>query len=187
MANIIPAEQMETITKICLASDCCDAAELAGRLMADSSIRMHGPEHHFLVSAAILTVYCNRYCPDSKYRFLKMAALRTAKIPVAVCALYGCCGALMGAGAAVSIITQANPFLAEPLQLVNRVTASIQQELSGYAGIRCCKRSVWASLRGTLEVLKSCDNLVLPVSEISCPYRFQHDACIGRKCPYCRV
>ena len=188
MANIIPADKIEAVTGICLDSGCLDAVELAGILMADPAIRMHGPEHHFLVAAALLTAYSNSYCPELKYSFLKKAAQRTGRIPVAVCALYGTCGAMMGAGAAVSIMTRANPFAADPLQLVNRVTAAIQQELAGYAGIRCCKRSVWASLRGTQQVLAGCEGLALPLPErgIRCPWCFSHDACIGGSCPYCQ-
>ena len=163
MAGIIPADKLKAIMDICTAYEDSDALELAGRLMEDPAIRMHGPEHHFLTAAAILTAYANKYCPKSKYRFLKMASHRTVRIPVAVCAIYGTCGALMGAGTAVSIIIQANPFAAETLQIVNKATASIQNELSGYNGIRCCKRSAWASVKGALGVLNTCEGISMPV------------------------
>jgi hypothetical protein len=185
VVQIIPQEMITVMTDLCLATDSCDAVKIADRMMACPEIRMHGPEHHFLVAAAILTAYTNRYCPDSKYKFLKMAALRTIRIPVAVCALYGTCGALMGAGAAVSIITLANPFVPDSLQLVNRVTAAIQNELCGYAGIRCCKRAVWASVRGTVCTLGAYGGPELELSDIHCRYAFTHNACIGENCPYC--
>ena len=183
--QIIPQEMIRVMTDLCLATDSCDAVEIADRMMACPEIRMHGPEHHFLVSAAILTAYTSRYSPDSKYKFLKMAALRTIRIPVAVCALYGTCGALMGAGAAVSIITRANPFVPDSLQLVNRVTAAIQNELCGYTGIRCCKRAVWAAVRGTVCALGAYGGPGLELSDIHCRYAFTHNACIGENCPYC--
>ena len=185
MAGIIPADKLKAIMDICTAYEDSDALELAGRLMEDPAIRMHGPEHHFLTAAAILTAYANKYCPKSKYRFLKMASHRTVRIPVAVCAIYGTCGALMGAGTAVSITIPASPSAAETLQIVNKATASIQNELSGYNGIRCCKRSAWASVKGALGVLNTCEGISMPVSDICCHHSFKHNACIGKRCPYC--
>ena len=62
MAGIIPADKLKAIMDICTAYEDSDALELAGRLMEDPAIRMHGPEHHFLTAAAILTAYANKYC-----------------------------------------------------------------------------------------------------------------------------
>ena len=92
---------------------------------------------------------------------------------------------LLGAGVAVSIITRANPFVPDSLQLVNRVTAAIQNELCGYTGIRCCKRAVWASVRGTICALGLYGGPGLELSDIHCRYAFTHNACIGENCPYC--
>lgn len=184
MAQVIPEKVIHKLIDICMASDSCDAVFLAEQLMEESSVRMHGPEHHFLVAAAILSAYCNQYCVDEKYRFLKMAAVRTVKIPVATCALYGTCGAMMGAGAAVSILLKANPFAKEPLVIVNRVTASIQKELASYSGIRCCKRAVWASVKGAVRGLNESGASNLPCQEVRCSYAGTHDACIGNRCNY---
>ena len=184
MADVIPVKATEAIMTICLESASCDALEIAEQLMGDCNVRMHGPEHHFLVAASILTAYCNRYNMEAKYKFLKMAKSRTVRIPVAMCALYGTCGAMMGAGAAVSTILSANPFAPDPLVLVNRVTADIQNELASYTGIRCCKRATWASVRGAINGLNGMGGIELPVTEARCPYAGSHKACIGDRCNY---
>lgn len=184
MADIIPAEMSAAIEEICLGTDNTDAAAIADALMYDRRIRLHGPEHHFLTAAAILTAYCNMYKPDDKYRFIQMAKSRTVRIPVAVCALYGTCGAMMGAGAAVSIILTAHPFNADVLYAVNKITASIQDELAGYRSIRCCKRAVRASVGGAAAGLNEICGTKLPVHHTACTFSSINESCIEEACRY---
>lgn len=184
MPDIIPAGTIEIIQKICLESSSTDAFEIAGSLMNDSSVRMHGPEHHYITAAAVLTAYCNQYDTEKKYKYLQMAKVRTARIPVGMCALCGTCGAMMGAGAAISIILAAHPFAADPLVAVNKATADIQQEIASYRGIRCCKRVTWASVRGAIECLNRETDAELPLSHYACPYSASNAACINASCTY---
>lgn len=184
MADIIPYDKSEAIEEICLESTSFDADELSCLIMSDPRIRLHGPEHHYITAAAVLAAYCNKCRPQDKYRFLQMARSRTVRIPVGVCALYGTCGAMMGAGAAVSIILTAHPFDADILTAVNSVTASIQNELAEYHGIRCCKRAVRASVRGAVSVLNKVCCSELPLSYRPCFFSALNEGCISADCRY---
>ncbi len=184
MADIIPQEKSRRIEEIALLSDDNDAVLIAEQIMMDPLVRIHGPEHHFISAAAVIAAYCNKYHPDDKYKMLQMAKSRTLRIPVGMCALYGTCGAMMGAGAAASIILTAHPFDKDSLKTVNTVTAEIQKEISGYDGIRCCKRVTWASVNACIDVLNSVDNIDLPKSVIACSFSRMNSDCIYEMCPY---
>src|SRR6185503_6195062 len=51
------ASANDLIEKICIQNESTSPVELAISLMKAPSIAMHGPEHHFLVPAVLLTIY----------------------------------------------------------------------------------------------------------------------------------
>ena len=50
---------MDSILGLCLNEDSCDPLEILEKLMSLPFCHMHGPEHHVLVGAALLTAYRN--------------------------------------------------------------------------------------------------------------------------------
>lgn len=44
----------DAIERFCLAADGTDPLRIARQLMRDPKLKLHGPEHHFLVAAALL-------------------------------------------------------------------------------------------------------------------------------------
>src|SRR5690349_23354894 len=59
----------DLIENICIHSTSTMPVELATSLMNAPSIAMHGPEHHFLVPAVLITAYYNqKNDPESKTR-----------------------------------------------------------------------------------------------------------------------
>ncbi|MCG8568563.1 MAG: DUF5714 domain-containing protein, partial [Spirochaetes bacterium] len=50
---------LDIIEKYCLTSQLINPVEMANHLMSHPAIKMHGPEHHFLVPAVLITGYCN--------------------------------------------------------------------------------------------------------------------------------
>src|SRR6266508_909052 len=50
----------ELIEKVCIRSTSTRPVEMAVALMNTPSIAMHGPEHHFLVSAVLLSAFYNQ-------------------------------------------------------------------------------------------------------------------------------
>lgn len=183
MAGVIPREIADVIKNFCIECESTDAVWMTDELMQKEKVRMHGPEHHYLVSAVLITAYCNAYKMEKK-DLLTKAYVRANTIPVGVCALYGSCGTLMGAGAAVSILMSVHPFSEEDLQKVNLITARIQSHLAEYGGPRCCKRVSWISVseavRG-MNLYMGCD---LPETLPECRYAKGNAECQGKKCEF---
>ncbi len=183
MAGVIPKEIADAITDYCKECEQTDAIYIADQLMQLAQVRMHGPEHHYLTAAAILTAYCN-FRQIEKKSLLVKAYVRTNTIPVGVCAMYGCCGAMMGAGAAVGILLLAHPFSAEDLRTVNQITAGIQNRLAEYGGPRCCKRSVQISVYEAVQGMNRLMGCELAATVPACKYSKNNKGCLGRKCEF---
>ncbi|MCK4717470.1 MAG: SAM-dependent methyltransferase, partial [Thermoplasmata archaeon] len=49
----------DMIEKFCITTTLCDPIEIMMKMMRHPSVKMHGPEHHFLVPAALLAAYYN--------------------------------------------------------------------------------------------------------------------------------
>ena len=65
---------------------------------------MHGPEHHAIVPGAIIAAVRNTGYPVPEGAIEK-ALERASKVPGGWCGLYGDCGAAVGVGIAVSVLT----------------------------------------------------------------------------------
>ena len=50
---------LDSIVELCLRETACDPIAIVERMMALPSCHMHGPEHHVMVGAALLTAYHN--------------------------------------------------------------------------------------------------------------------------------
>jgi predicted RNA-binding Zn-ribbon protein involved in translation (DUF1610 family) len=76
------APAREVIERVCLASTSIDPVALATGLMRHPSLELHGPEHHFLVPAALLAALANaRGTPGEKARWLAEARRRSDAVP----------------------------------------------------------------------------------------------------------
>lgn len=183
MAGVIPKKAADAILQHCGICKSKRAVRIADELMELPEVRPHGPEHHLLVAAAILTAYCNFYDIEKKSLLLK-AYVRTNNIPVGTCAMYGCCGALMGAGAAVGLLLSVHPFSGEDLQTVNKITAGIQARLAEYGGPRCCKRAAWISVYEAVQGINQYMHCKLPAETFDCGYSLENKDCLKKKCEF---
>ena len=59
VCNDCHTQGMDTIFGLCLAETSADTAAILRRMMDLSFCHMHGPEHHVMVGAALLTAYKN--------------------------------------------------------------------------------------------------------------------------------
>jgi hypothetical protein len=103
-------DAMDYIETFCINSRETDPLALAVALMKSDNFKLHGPEHHFLVPAVLLAAYYNtlRYT-DSKVKTIAEARKRATNVPGGACGLHGSCGAGVGAGIFISLITDATP------------------------------------------------------------------------------
>jgi len=129
-----------------------DPSEILEQVLCHPSVPMHGPEHHAIVPGAIITAIRNSgyELPDGA---LDKALERASKVPGGWCGLYGDCGAAVGAGIAVSVITGATPLTGR--QRTQAMSAT-QQALSWMLDEqpRCCKRASRIAIESTVDFLR---------------------------------
>ena len=164
-----------------------DPVRLAMALMDNEAVRIHGPEHHFLTSGALIAACCEAEGRSEEKRrsLLEKALVRAKGIPMGICGFSGVCGAVLAAGNAVSLLYQINSFSGEPLQRLSRITAACQEEMAKSPGPRCCKRAIlgvlWAASRGMREEF-GC--LLSEGTPPVCRYYRQNTDCLGKQCRF---
>lgn len=97
---------IEIIRKSCQHSTSLNPVRLATGIMKHPAVKMHGPEHHFLVPAVLLSCYYNRTGQrDQLEEKLAQAEKRSGFIPGGFCGSHGNCGAAVGTGIFISLVT----------------------------------------------------------------------------------
>lgn len=98
----------EWITARALVTGSTGPLEIAHEMMAHKLIPMHGPEHHYLIVAALLAAYKNSGGRLDLAESLLEARRRSRKVPGGICGFWGCCGAAVGSGIFISLILGAH-------------------------------------------------------------------------------
>ena len=176
---------MDYIFTYCLNSSSINPVEMATAIMLNPNIKMHGPEHHFLVPAVMITAYLNKTGnPESIPDKLKVARSRAKNILGGFCGFYGSCGACMGNGVFMSVILDSTPLSTNEWKLANLLTSESLREVAMHGGPRCCKRDTYLSLEKAVEFVKDNLNTELEASEISCGFYHRNKECLIKECPY---
>ena len=164
---------------------------IACEMMKNPFINMHGPEHHYLIIAALLAAFKNVGGDITLKETLATARQRAQKVPGGICGFWGCCGAGVGAGIFVSIITSATPLSVEAWRLANKMTAKSLDVIADNGGPRCCKRNVWLAVTGAIKFVKN--NLAVEMENedsIKCTFFTHNASCKQEECifyPGCTV
>ncbi|MBS1348115.1 MAG: SAM-dependent methyltransferase [Firmicutes bacterium] len=162
--------------------------EIAMQMMDDQRVHMHGPEHHYLVPAALLAAYYNAggsFGSSTLADVLGIAQLRAAQVPGGVCGSWGCCGAAVGAGIFTSIISGSTSMSDESWGLCNRITAKCLDIIGKNGGPRCCKRDSFLAI--SLMVNYVAEHFGIQMAKSSplvCHYSQYNRACRKEKCPF---
>ena len=174
---------LEVLKQVLAASKTTDPAAILEQVMSHPSVPMHGPEHHVIVPAAIVTAVRNSGYPVPEGAIEK-AIERASKVPGGWCGLYGDCGAAVGAGIAVSVITGATPLTGKQRTLA---LAATSQALSSMLDEqpRCCKRASRIAIQSTVDFLREHLGINLPqANKVSCTYSLRNQQCARELCPY---
>lgn len=182
-----PANQV--IRQFCIESDSRDPVRMAITLMRHPSVRMHGPEHHFLVPAVLVSAYYNLIGKgEEKAERIAEAEARSAHVLGGFCGTHGSCGAAIGAGLFVSIVTDTTPLSRETWRLSNLVTSRALAIIAEHGGPRCCKRT---SLLAILEAARFAEEHLgvrfEAAAEPVCEFSPMNKECIGKGCPFHKV
>lgn len=176
----------DLIERFCVKSDIGDPLEMAVTLMRNPEIKMHGPEHHFLVPAVLLAAYCTAAdVNDEKEDKLRKARQRAERVLGGFCGFYGDCGAAVGTGITISVITGATPLSREEWRLSNLMTAKSLLNIANHGGPRCCKRNSFLAITEAVGFIKQNFGVAMPLnSTLRCEFYSMNKECLKEECPF---
>jgi hypothetical protein len=177
------SKPLELVIKTCLVSKEKDPMVLATKIMLHPAIPLHGPEHHYLASAVLVTVAKTNGI-DASEKTLQEAVERSRRIPLGACGLRGDCGAAVGAGIALSVLTKANWLSGIERSLAMKTVGATLNELAKLGGPRCCKASVYITLKIGVESLEKFFNVKIPLSKPECIFSSRNRECWRKRCPF---
>ena len=172
-AEAITESSVDPVAALCLADTSRNPIEILEKLMSQPDCPMHGPTHHVLVGAALLTAY-NNSLPDSSKLDLKEALAemreRGEQVPGGACGYMGACGASISTGIFMSIVTRNTPFSTDTWRLCNLCTARALEQVALNGGPRCCKRDSYLSILSAIDFVKEHFGIEMEKPHIVCQY-----------------
>jgi hypothetical protein len=176
----------EWIERVCIGAATTDPWELADRLMQSPLVKMHGPEHHFLVPAVLLAAAAEAAGrTDEKPAMLAKARRRAEQVLGGFCGTHGTCGAAVGVGIAVAVWTGSTPLKTREWQLSNLATVAALGDIARHGGPRCCKRDTWLALTAAADFLRDQLGVTLARGDaVVCGWYQIDRECQGEACPY---
>ena len=187
-----PAAETETtaqdpVTALCLAETSRNPIEILEKLMSHPDCPMHGPTHHVLVGAALLTAYNNCLADSAKLDLeaaLAEVRERGEQVPGGACGYMGACGASISTGIFMSVVTRNTPFSTDTWRLCNLCTARALEQVALNGGPRCCKRDSYLSVLSAIDFVKEYLGVEMEKPEVRCSRSQINEQCIGKKCPF---
>lgn len=184
VCNECHTKGIDSIFGVCLTDISKNPIEIIRKMMKLPFCHMHGPEHHIMVGAALLTAYKNAGGEIDLSKALTEMKNRGQSVPGGSCGFWGACGAGISTGIFISIITGSTPLTVESFGLSNRMTAKSLDEIGKIGGPRCCKRDSFISILSAIDFVKEHFGIEMDKSEIICDFSQNNNQCIGRRCPF---
>ncbi len=179
-------DALKVMEHLCLSADETDLIALMDRIRRHPVMPVHGPEHHALVPAVIVTAYRNAGGAISDDQ-IRTALRRGSQIPGGSCGFMGCCGAAVGVGIAFSILLAANPVKGRERCMAQQATQAALAEISSLNAARCCQRDVWISLKKAAEISSQfLDRPLVADHTLKCRQQAKNRECVGLQCPVLR-
>ena len=177
----------ELIEKVCAATDEKDPIAIALRILAHPAVKLHGPEHHFLVPAVLVAAYSNAKGEGAK-RAERVAEARKRSEPIlgGFCGLQGACGAAIGTGTFVAIVTSSSPLKGKERGLANRMTARALTVVASTDAARCCKRDSMLSILTAVKFANEHLGARMTSHGAACAWSGVNQECAGGACPFNR-
>ena len=180
-------EGMDSIFGLCLSETSTDPIEIIRRMMDMPFCHMHGPEHHVMVGAALLTAYKNAGGKINLTEVLNEMYRRGKAVPGGACGFWGACGAGVSAGQFMAIVTESTPLAVEPWGLSNRMTAKALESIGKVGGPRCCKRDSWLAILVAIDFARKQLGVEMQRTIPVCNHSKKNNQCIGKRCPFAEV
>lgn len=175
----------EIVEKYCKTSNSIKPIELVNDLFKHPSVKMHGPEHHFIVPAVMITVINNiKDNQELKVKQLEQIRKRAKNVLGGFCGFYGTCGAAIGTGIFLSVFTEATPLSTNSWKQCNLLTAKALTEIAHAGGPRCCKRDSYIALQKAIEYSNENLGLNIQLDDIKCNFSSLNQQCLKQDCPF---
>ncbi len=175
---------MDSILSLCLSVKSKNPFEIIYTMMKMPFCHMHGPEHHVMVGAALLTAYKNAGGALDLDAALSEMIQRGRRVPGGACGFWGACGAGVSTGMFISIITGASPLAQESWGLANQMTGKALESIGLVGGPRCCKRDSFLAILAAIDFVAEHFGVQMEKSDIVCGFSSKNNQCIGRRCPF---
>ncbi len=175
---------VDAMIGVCLSHRSKDPIEVLRSLMELPSCHMHGPEHHIMVGAALLTAYKNAGGEISLAKALDEMHSRGRKVPGGACGFWGACGAAISSGMFVSVVTGSTPLKNKEWGMSNLMTSASLAAIGKVGGPRCCKRNSYLAIREAVRFAKDNLGVEMELGEIKCVHFNENNQCIGERCPF---
>lgn len=175
---------LDAIVGICMAEGSKDPIEVMEHLMDQPFCHMHGPEHHTMVGAALLTAYHNAGGQLDLGAALAQMLERGRQVPGGACGFWGACGAGISAGIFVSIATGSTPLATKAFGLSNRMTSAALGRIGEVGGPRCCKRDSYLAILAATEFCAHELGVTMETTRPSCTRFGRNRQCLRARCPF---
>ncbi len=187
VCNECHTQGLDEILALCLDEISKNPISILEKMMALPFCHMHGPEHHVMVGAALLTAFKNAGGEIDLATALTEMMNRGKSVPGGVCGFWGACGAGISSGMFVSIVSGSTPLSGEAFALSHRMTAKSLEAIAEIGGPRCCKRDSYLSVLAAIDFVKERFGVEMERTEIICNRSAQNNQCIGKRCPFSKA
>ena len=170
--------------------------DLESRWTASPKLPFHGPWHHALTGAILLTALRNNGHeeafgdrdedgPDTSVDHRICESIkRGLMIPGGTCGFHGVCGAGAGAGLAVAMVCNSTPFSDDERRHGLETNAEAMKRIAKVGGPRCCALSTYISLSlGAKALTRLGYPIPSPHLAGRCKRHSKNPQCHGIRCP----
>lgn len=178
-------ERSKRIIDVCLKEKSKNPVDIFCNIAQTDFVRIHGPEHHVLDGAALLTAFYNAGGKIELQNSLNELMKRGLQMPGATCGMWGVCGAVSSMGAALSIIDGTGPLSSDASWGKHmEFTSAALHSLAQVGGPRCCKRDAFLSFQEAIRYINENYDVKLQNDRIECCFSQKNEQCIKDKCPF---
>lgn len=175
---------MDEIFSLCLNETSKNPIHILEKMMSLDFCHMHGPEHHVMVGAALLTAYKNAGGKIVLEKALSEIYNRGKQVPGGACGFWGACGAGISTGMYLSIATKSTPLAKEVWGLSNQMTASALNAIGKHGGPRCCKRDSYLAIIEAVGFTAENLNVKMEIDKVICSRSQMNNQCMKNDCPF---
>lgn len=181
------SDKRVSIIEACKKEKSINPFEIFFHVAANDFVNIHGPEHHVLDGACVLTAFYNAGGRINLDEALDKLMQEGGRMPGAACGLWGVCGAVTSIGAALAIIDGTGPLSTDgSWDWHMRYTSEALARIADVGGPRCCKRDAFLAMKTVIPYVKEKYRIQLEDSDIVCSFSALNQQCLRERCPFYR-